>query len=211
MKKGILFDLDGTLWDSAEGVARAWNAALEEEGRPERVTVESVHGLMGKTMDAIARQMFPREPSSVAEALLEKCILLENEYLEKHGGVLYAGLEDTLSELKRRGYFLSVVSNCQEGYIEAFAGYHGLEKWFDDTECFGHTRQGKGANIRAVCERNGLEAALYLGDTAGDMEAAGEAGIPFVHAAYGFGTVPEGTPRIGDIRELPGMAEKILG
>ncbi len=206
MRKGILFDLDGTLWDSAEGVAASWNEELECLGRPERCTAASVHAVMGKTMDAIAAEMFPGETRQDAERVMNRCLLRENAYLREHGGVLYAGLEETLRTLKDGGYCLAVVSNCQEGYIEAFQAYHGLEKYFDDTECFGHTRHGKGDNIRLVAERNGLERAMYLGDTMGDYDAAREAGVPFLHAAYGFGTVPEGTPSIRDIRDLPAWA-----
>ena len=44
MKKGILFDLDGTLWDSSEGVTASWNRALTGLGRPERVTLDQIHG-----------------------------------------------------------------------------------------------------------------------------------------------------------------------
>ena len=69
MKKGILFDLDGTLWDSAEGVAASWNEVLEEKGRPERCTVESIHSVMGKTMDAIGRILFPRDTEEEAGRL----------------------------------------------------------------------------------------------------------------------------------------------
>ena len=54
MKKGILFDLDGTLWDSAEGVADSWNDELAQMGRPERCDAAWVHGIMGKTMDVTA-------------------------------------------------------------------------------------------------------------------------------------------------------------
>ena len=96
------------------------------------------------------------------------------------------------------------------GYIEAFLSHHGLEEYFDDTENFGHTGHGKGYNIRLVVERNRLERTIYLGDTQGDYDAAKEAGIPFLHAAYGFGTVPAGTASISDIRELPDTAEKLL-
>ncbi len=208
MKKGILFDLDGTLWDSAEGVAAAWNEALEEMGRPERVTVQSVHGVMGKTMDVIARETFPAEPWDRAEKLMNFCLQRENDYLREHGGILYQGLEETLALLRQKGYFLAIVSNCQEGYIEAFLAYHGLEKYFDDTENFGHTGHGKGDNIRLVVNRNRLEQAAYLGDTQGDWEAAREAGIPFIHAAYGFGTVPAGTPAIRSIQELPALLDR---
>ena len=203
MKKGILFDLDGTLWDSAEGVTASWNEALAEMGRPERVTLGIIHGLMGKTMDVIARETFPGEPGQEAERLMAICLARENEYLLEHGGILYEGLEDTLKELKSRGYFLGIVSNCQEGYIEAFLAHHGLGAYFDDTENFGHTGRGKGSNIRLVKERNGLDWVLYLGDTQGDYDAAAEAEVLFLHAAYGFGTVPEGTPAIRDFRELP--------
>ena len=206
MKKGILFDLDGTLWDSAEGVAQAWNEVLEKMGRPERTTVEGVHSVMGKTMDVIAVQMFPGETRENAIRILADCLDNENAYLREHGGVLYEGLEETLGRLRKAGYFLAVVSNCQSGYIEAFLAYHGLEKYFDDTECYGDTGQGKGYNIRLVVERNRLENAFYLGDTQGDYDAAVEAGIPFLHAAYGFGTVPEGTPVLRDFRDLPEKA-----
>ncbi len=207
MKKGILFDLDGTLWDSAIGVADSWNHALEGMGRPERITAEGVHGLMGRTMDAIARAIFPDEEEEKGWRMMEVCLEEENAWLRERGGILYEGLEETLQTLKERGYFLAIVSNCQEGYIEAFLEYHGLARYFDDTENFGHTRHGKAYNIRLVTERNGLDRAFYLGDTRGDYDAAEEAGISFVHAAYGFGTVPEGTPAIQDIRELPGQAE----
>ena len=203
MSKAVLFDLDGTLWDSAEGVAASWNEALADLGRPERVDAALVHSVMGKTMDVIGRIMFPREAETEAARLMDFCLDRENRYLEKHGGVLYEGLEETLRELKTRGYFLGIVSNCQEGYIEAFLSYHRLEAYFDDTECFGHTLLSKGGSIRVLVERNGLDRALYLGDTLGDYEAAAEAGIPFIHASYGFGTVPEGTPAIRDFRELP--------
>ena len=54
-----------------------------------------------------------------------------------------------------------------------------------------------------MLERNGIDRAVYVGDTQGDYDAAMEAGIPFIHAAYGFGHVPAGTPAIRDIRELP--------
>ena len=211
MKKGILFDLDGTLWDSAEGVADSWNHALEGLGRPERLTAEAVHGVMGMTMDAIARKIFPKEREEEGWRLMEVCLEEENAWLRERGGTLYEGLEETLGTLKDRGYFLAIVSNCQEGYIEAFLDYHRLGKYFMDTENFGRTRRGKADNIRLVVERNRLEKTLYLGDTRGDYDAAGAAGVAFIHAAYGFGTVPEGTPAIRDIRELPAAAEAFFG
>ena len=203
MRKGILFDLDGTLWDSGEGVAVSWNLALARMNRPERLDAERVHGLMGKTGAEIAALLFPQEPTAEAERMLTECLNEENAYLALHGGTLFPGLADTMRTLRERGFFLGIVSNCQEGYIEAFIRSHALEGLFDDTECYGRTGQGKGRNIRLVAERNRLSPVLYLGDTQGDLDAAEEAGVPFLHAAYGFGTVPEGTDGIDDLRSLP--------
>jgi phosphoglycolate phosphatase len=71
--------------------------------------------------------------------------------------------------------------------------------------------QGKSYNIKLLVERNHLEKAVYVGDIMGDYNATMEAGLPFIHAAYGFGTVPEGTPRITDIRQLPERVKDVLG
>ena len=63
----------------------------------------------------------------------------------------------------------------------------------------------KGENIRLVMERNHWKSSIYIGDTEGDRQAALTAGIPFIHAAYGFGQVAEASPRLQDIRELPDL------
>ena len=187
MKKAILFDLDGTLWDSAAGVSRAWSAVMAENGKPEGISVEGVHALMGKQMDEIARRLFPERTEAEQRRLMVLCGDREHEVLAAEGGVLYPRLEETLAELKK-DYFLAIVSNCQSGYIETFLTAHSLWDYFDDRECFGNTELSKGENIALLARRNGL-AAVYLGDTQGDCDAAHAAGVPFIHAAYGFGAV----------------------
>ena len=110
-KKGIIFDMDGTLWDSAEGVAKSWTRIVNREYDKNRViTVEDIHGVMGKTMDKIAEALFPELSEEPRLALLEKCCDDENAYLRAHGGVLYPELEETLAELKKK-YHLYIVSN----------------------------------------------------------------------------------------------------
>ncbi len=207
LKRGVIFDLDGTMWDSSEAVTAAYNRSLERVGLDIRLSRSDVMAVMGKTMTEIAHIYFDAIDPNRAEDIMLDCIEEENEYLKTHCGEVYDGLEDTLRELGRRGYFLACVSNCQSGYIEAFYAATGLGKYFKDKECWGGTGLEKAGNIRLVVERNGLESAVYVGDTLGDYNATMAAGQKFIHAAYGFGSVPEGTPAISSIKELPEALE----
>lgn len=59
MKKGIIFDMDGTLWDSAAEVAESWNETVKRAGYDRKpITVKDIQSVMGKTMDVIARICF---------------------------------------------------------------------------------------------------------------------------------------------------------
>ena len=208
-KKAIIFDLDGTLWDSAQAVVDSWNEKITYFPDIDYyITMEQMYGYMGKTMEEIGLSFFNTVSRERALELLKICMDYENLYIEEHGGILFEGLEETLAALKEE-YFLAIVSNCQEGYIEAFLKYHKLEKYFDDTENYGRTKRCKGDNIKLLVERNNVDA-VYVGDTMGDYDATMQAGLPFIHAAYGFGTVPEGTAKIDDIRELPKKVKEIL-
>ncbi len=211
MKKGIIFDVDGTLWDSADPVARSWSLVLEERypeiARP--ITPEDMYRNMGRTMDAIGDDLFPFLPRDKRTEVMKACMEYENEYLAGHPGTLYPGMVSVLTGLACR-YKLFIVSNCQEGYIEALMASCGIEKYIADTECFGATGRPKGDNIRLVMERNGLEKCFYVGDTAMDQEASRQAGIPFVFASYGFGEAEGADAVISSLEELPEVAEKIL-
>ena len=211
MKKGIIFDVDGTLWDSAKPVAESWTLMLERR-YPELariITPDDMYRNMGKTMDAIGADLFPGLAPDKRDEVMDACMRYENEYLADHPGVTYPNMKETLAALSRE-YGLYIVSNCQEGYIEALMAACGIASYISDTECFGATGRPKGDNIRLVMERNGLEKCLYVGDTAMDQEAAGNAGIPFVFASYGFGQASGADAVIGSLVELPQAVKEIL-
>ncbi len=211
MKKGILFDLDGTLWDSSANVIASWNDCIAKNSQIGRTyTQEQMQSYMGKTLEQIADIMFPMLAPDERYSLLRKCNTNELDYLREHKDQKYYPLERETLEKLYEGYLLAVVSNCQDGYIQVFLEQCGFGGLFADFECAGRTGKSKGENIRLVMERNGLESCVYVGDTNLDGEAARAAGVPFIHAGYGFGFPDEFDARIMGFDELPATVAKLI-
>ena len=203
----LLFDLDGTLWDSAPAVADAWNEVLQRECpglKP--LTVDDIHGVMGMTMKEISYALYPDADMPRRDEIFDVCCKYEVEYLYTHCGTLYPDFRAVMETMKAQGYELAVVSNCQTGYVKAFLISSGASDLFIDYEEWERTGLTKGENIRLVMERNGYDKGVYIGDTKKDREAALQAGIPFIHAAYGFGKVDSAD---GVIRSLAGLPEAV--
>lgn len=212
VKKAIVFDLDGTLWDSSQQVIDSWNEILETiPDMKKKLTLEDMQKVMGKTMNEIAYICFDSVSKDRALEILDKCMEYENKYLEENGGVLFPNLEEILRKL-HENYFLAIVSNCQKGYIEAFLSYHQLDSYFDDKECYGNTLLPKDGSISTLLKRNKIPAsdAIYVGDIEGDYLSATKAGLTFIHAAYGYGEVPQAEYKIGSLTDLPKVVEQIV-
>lgn len=187
--ESLIFDIDGTLWDSRAIVARGFNLQLCAEGHPELcVTAEQLKQLFGKTMTEIADQMLSSIPIPQRYDLMERCMEMEQNLLRNDPcRVGYPGTAETLAELAQR-HRLYIVSNSQQGYPELAMEKLGIRHLFRGHLCFGDTGTDKGDTIRALMAKHGISSAVYIGDTQGDSEAAGKAGIPFIWASYGFGT-----------------------
>ena len=122
----VIFDLDGTLWDAMDPIYSAWAAALERSALPHiALTREFLSGCMGKTPEEIGALAFPDAPRAEREAEMQKLYEYENELLCHCGGILYPGLPETLAALAQK-YALFVVSNSQDGYVQAFLHWSGL-------------------------------------------------------------------------------------
>ncbi len=182
---GLIFDLDGTLWDTTKPVTRAWNAVAEKRSDLPSVSDSEIRSVMGLSHEEAFDKLLPGvRPEAVESAAKE---FYEEEVVRLRDNYLYPGVPEGLHKLSQN-YALFVVSNCQPSYLTRFYELTGMKALFKDAECYGATLKPKGDNISLVMRRNRLSKAAYVGDTAGDQIAARQAGADFYHAAYGFGS-----------------------
>lgn len=187
----IIFDVDGTLWNSTEIVADSWSRYLrEKEHMNMEITAERLMSLFGQLLPDIARALFPELPESEQLRIIDGCCQAEHDALTAQCAPLYEGLEDTLKALSEV-YPLFIVSNCQAGYIEVFLKATGFGKYFRGHLCPGDTGMAKAENIIKISRDHHLTDPVYVGDTLGDYRACQKAGVPFIFAAYGFGEVSD--------------------
>lgn len=204
---GIIFDVDGTIWDSTDICAYSWNKAVNgHTDIKASLTGEDLKPQFGKPMEEIFNNLFGEQSEDVVKIVAEKCCEYEDKALhalttEEAEKLCFDGVTDTMRSLAKKKK-LFIVSNCQKGYIEVLIEKLNLKDVVSDHLCYGDTGTSKGQTILKLMKRNGLENPIYVGDTQGDFEACKEAGIPFVFAAYGFGNSEGFYKKIESMKDL---------
>ena len=204
--ESLIFDIDGTLWDSRQLVAEGYNIQLEKEGLSHLfVTAEDLKPLFGKVMTEIADNILSSIDPSERYDLMERCMKTENDYLfANECRIGYPKVKETLEKLSKK-YRLFIVSNSQRGYPELCIKKLGLGDYIEGHLCFGDTGTSKGQTIRTLIRKHNIGACVYIGDTQGDLEACKEAGVPFIFCAYGLGKAESWDAKIDSIEELLNM------
>lgn len=199
----IIFDLDGTLWDSTANVAQGWQRAKEKVNYIQQdIDQQMVRSITGMAYDAIFDKLYPYLDEETRNEFKTLCAQHELDILHEKGGAHYPALAETLTYLKNK-YRLFIVSNCQSGYIEIFLAMDDMADYFEGHQCYGTKGQPKFQNILDIVADNNLQAPVYVGDTTGDRDSAAKAGVPFIFAAYGFGAVEDGyMARIDEFKQL---------
>lgn len=182
---GIIFDMDGTLWDAVDSYCSVWNRTIEEFGLTGRSIERSqLIDMMGKTLDKIIEVVLPQMSGN--EGFITRLRENEQAMMPKLGGKLYDDVAEILAKLSKT-YKLLMVSNCSANGLPNFLRFTGLESYISDTLSNGDNGLDKASNIGLIMERNVLQSALYVGDTESDREACSKAGVDFAWASYGFG------------------------
>ncbi len=201
--ESLIFDIDGTLWDSRALVAEGYNIQLRAEGYPQLcVTAEDLKPLFGKVMTEIADILLATVPEGERYGLMERCMTTENKYLEENPcHIGYPKVKQTMAKLAEN-HRIFIVSNSQCGYPELCIDKLGLTPYIQGHLCFGDTGTSKGKTIQTLMKKYDISVCAYIGDTQGDYEATVEANVPFIWCSFGFGTPDGYAEKVDSFEEL---------
>lgn len=204
----IIFDLDGTLWETEKITYKTANAVAKKYNLGKEITLDTIRKTMGCTFTEAAYNYIPELEKEEREKIFSEILSINCKILEEFGGNVYDRLEETLKTLKNE-YKLAIVSNCGAGYIESFLNSSKLTNYFVDYMAAAKYKVSKADAIRKVMTRNAINDAIYVGDTIKDYEASKGANIEFVQAKYGFGDDLNTEYSIQDISELPDIIKNM--
>ena len=190
MKKAILFDLDGTLTDSGEGIMNCAKLALEHYGLPIPSEAE-LRTFVGPPLhDSFIRFGVPAEEADNAIKIYRSRYIPIGKF-ENHP---YEGIQDTLEKLKALGHTLYVATSKPETMSVEILEHFDMAKYFDIIAgaSFDRSRSSKEDVIAYLLDQCGdYDEKIMVGDTAFDVIGAKAHGIPTVGVAWGYGKVED--------------------
>ncbi|KIL97714.1 Phosphoglycolate phosphatase [Paramagnetospirillum magnetotacticum MS-1] len=195
MALAVVFDLDGTLIDSAPDVRAALNRLLAEEGRPQ-LTLPQVQELVGEgARPLIERAWAATGESAAADAvsgLIERYLGHYRAHPADHTHI-YDGVVALLEGLRAQGALLGICTNKPSGMTGIVLDALDLTRHFRAVVGGDHPRRKPdGDHILETLRRMDAkpEDAVYVGDSITDVQAARHAGIPVVAVDWGYARMP---------------------
>lgn len=186
--KLVIFDLDGTLLDTADGIIAATKFTIEQFG---------LHDLSDKQLKSFIgppiRDSFEKAFNLESETLQNMVSVFRNRYKEVDlfKATPYSGIYELLRDLKTAGIRLAVATYKREDYALKLLSYFGFDKYFDVMHGADPNNLLKKADIIKKCieelgftDKNNV---IMVGDTVSDEHGALNVGIDFIGVTYGFG------------------------
>lgn len=216
----LLFDLDGTLLNTRDGIVESVQKAIASKG----IIIEDLCLLerhIGPPLKTGFMEHYGFDEETANEVVME----YRKHYREKGipGTTVYDGMQECLTQLKNAGYHLMVATSKPEVLANQFLAHFELSQYFDfiggSVEEGEHIRTKKAQVIQYVLETNHITAedeVYMIGDRFHDVEGAKECGIPCVGVLHGFGSKEEllgagATAVVCDCKELTTYFMERLG
>jgi phosphoglycolate phosphatase len=192
----VVFDLDGTLVDTAPDLIGALNVVLAREGLPP-MPLASARNMIGAGARKLIERGLEAEGVSVSAAELSRMMEDFVAYYAEHiaeASRPFEGLERALDDLQASGYRLAVCTNKLEWLSKRLLDQLNLSPRFAaicGADTFGVAKPDPGILRQTVARAGGeLASAIMVGDAGPDVGVARRAGVPVIGVSFGYTEVP---------------------
>ena len=212
--KTAIFDLDGTVTDSGQGIMNAIRYAVKKHALPE-ISEETLRSFIGPPLKEQFQSVFGLSENKGADM-----VATYREYYSDKGifeNRVYDGVPEMLEGLKTAGVRILMATSKPEKYAKQIAGYFGFDKYFDfiGGACMDGRRTDKYEVIEYVLKSCSVvrETAVMIGDRSHDVTGAKKAGLNSIGVLYGYGCKEElEKAGAGELAALPSdVVEIVLG
>ena len=214
----ILFDLDGTLTDSREGIARCYQHALVELGCP-APAVSALTKYVGPPLASCFQKLLQTDDPIT----IERAVMSYRRRFEERGmfeNELYPGIRDALEVLSDSSHQLYVVTAKPRAYANTILKHFGIDRFFQAVygPDFGQRYFTKGSLVETALKLSGIaaQAACLIGDRADDIAAATDNRLRAIGVTWGYGgreelTLAGADALVGSAIELVNYIQSIPG
>src|SRR6266436_13464 len=216
----VVFDLDGTLVDTAPDLINALNFVLAREGLPP-VPLHSARNMIGAGARRLIERGLELEGRSAG---LEDITRLTSDFIDHYAAHIadvsrpFEGLETALDDLAARGYRFAVCTNKLEWLSKLLLEQLGLSSRFSAIcggDTFGVSKPDPAILRQTIARAGGeLSSSIMVGDAGPDIGVARRAGIPVICVEFGYTEVPIADLKpdrlINHMRELPAAVEGLM-
>ena len=203
----IIFDLDGTLWETIDATYEAANIIVDKHSDLKNISKETIIKGMGLGTEENEKNYMPYIELEQGIEYMKEISDKTSEIINEENVKIYKGVSDTIKELSKK-YKLAIITNNRDRYAETFLKISNLNSYFTDYMGAASYNISKGEAIKNMVKKHGEKENYYVGDIKKDQEATMYAGITFIHAKYGFEPTLQSKLTIKNIKELPNLLEK---
>lgn len=203
----IIFDLDGTLWQTIDATYEAANIITEKYAELKPISKETIIKGMGLSTLENEINYMPYIPPEQGIKYMKEISQKTSEIINEKNVVIYDGVIETLKELSKK-YKIGIITNNRDEYAKTFLNITKLKEYFTDYMGAASYNITKGEAIKQMVKKYNEKENYYVGDIKKDQEATMYAGIKFIHAKYGFEPNLKSELSIEKIQDLPKIIKK---
>lgn len=203
----IIFDLDGTLWETIDATYAAANIIVDKHVELKNISKETIIKGMGLGTEENEKNYMPYIETEQGIKYMKEISDKTSEIINDQNVKIYEGVQNTIKKLSKK-YKLAIITNNRDKYAETFLKISNLSNYFIDYMGAASYNITKGDAIKKMVQKYNEKENYYVGDIRKDQEATMHAGIKFIHAKYGFEPKLQSKLSIEKIEDLPNLIKK---